>query len=95
MTRVVVPAGTETVQVQLRLPPEQYSSYRVTLQPVDGKETFPLQPLRPQRLGGNRVLLLNVPVKLLPRGDYELQLSGGGANDTSIDLDSYNFRLVH
>jgi anti-sigma factor RsiW len=95
MTRVVAPAGTETVQVQLRLPPEQHSTYRVTLRPVDAKETFPLPPLPPQTVGGNRVLLLNVPVKLLPRGDYELQLNGVGANDTSIDLDSYNFRLVH
>lgn len=95
MTRVVAPAGTETVQVQLRLPPEQHSSYRVTLRPVDEKEAFPLPPLPPQTVGGNRVLLLNVPVKLLPRGDYELQLSGVGANDTSINLDSYNFRLVH
>lgn len=92
MSRVVAPAGTETVQVRLRLPPEQHSSYRVTLRPVDGKEVFPLPP---QTVDGDRVLLLNVPVKLLPRGDYELQLSGVGANDTSINLDSYNFRLVH
>lgn len=95
MTRVVAPPGTETVQVQLRLPPEQHSSYRVTLRPVDGKEAFPLPPLPPQTAGGNRVLLMNVPVKLLPRGDYELQLSGVGANDTSINLNSYHFRLVH
>lgn len=95
MTRVMAPAGTETVQVQLRLPPDQHSSYRVTLRPVDGKEAFPLPPLPPQTVGGNRVLLLNVPVKLLPRGDYELQLSGVKADDTSINLDYYNFRLVH
>lgn len=95
MTRVVAPAGTETVQVQLRLPPEQHSSYRVTLRPVDGKEAFPLPPLPPQTVDGNRLLFLNIPVKLLPRGDYELQLSGIGANDTSINLNSYNFRLVH
>jgi hypothetical protein len=95
MPRVVAPAGTETMQVQLRLPPGQYSSYRVTLRPVDGREAFLLPPLPPQAVGGNPVLLLNVPVKLLPRGDYELQLNGVGANDTSIDLDSYNFRLAH
>lgn len=95
MTRVTAPAGAETVQVRLRLPPEQHPRYRVTLRPVDGKEAFPLPPLPPQTVGGNRVLLLNVPVKLLPRGDYELQLSGVGADDTSINLDSYNFRLVH
>jgi hypothetical protein len=95
MPKVVAPVGTETVQVQLRLPPAQHSSYRVTLRPVDEKEAFPLPPLPPQTVSGNRVLLLNVPVKLLPRGDYELQLSGVGANDTPINLDSYNFRLVH
>jgi hypothetical protein len=95
MTRVVAPAGTETLQVQLRLPPEQHSSYRVTLRPVDGKEAFPLPPLPPQTFGRNRVLLLNLPVKLLPRGDYELQLSGLAADGTPINLDSYNFRLAH
>lgn len=93
-TRVAALAGAESVQVQLMLPPEQYPSYRVTLRPIDGKETFPLPPLPAQTVGGNRVLLLNVPVKLLPRADYELQLSGVGADDTSINLDSYNFRLV-
>jgi hypothetical protein len=94
MTRVIAPAGTERMQIQLRLPPKQYTSYQATLLAVDGRESFPLPPLSPQTINGTQVLPLNIPVKLLPRGDYELEVHGVGDDNPDTNPTLYDFRLV-
>jgi hypothetical protein len=94
MPKVVPPPGADSMQAELRLPPGQSTSYRVTLRAIDGGASFPLPPLPPQTINGNRVLLLNVPVRRLPRGDYELQLTGVGDESAASNPVTYYFRLI-
>lgn len=94
MAKVNAPAGAEFVRVELSLPPERFQSYRATLLEIDGGESFTPPPLKPRTEDGSRALILNLPVRTLPRGDYELRLSGIRDDDTPAEPRSYFFRLI-
>lgn len=92
MPKVTVPA--EAKVVQLELPPAQYQRYRASLRTIEGKEIFTLPSLTARGGATNREFIINIPVDLLPHGDYELNLIGLTEDGKSSGADSYYFRVI-
>lgn len=92
MPKVPVPAEAQVVQ--LEFPPAQYQSYRATLRMIEGAEIFTLPSLAAGVVDGNKRLRINIPAELLPRGDYELSLTGVRENGQPSDAVTYYFRIV-
>jgi hypothetical protein len=95
LARVVVPADVDVVRLLLDLPSDEYPLYRAALHDVDGDEIWALSRLGAEGAPGERAVVLVLPAWLLPRGDYQMNLSGlteGGEPET---LATYSFRVTH
>jgi hypothetical protein len=93
--KISVPRGAREIRLQLDLAANDYKSYRALLKTVDGqKELLSRKMLRAQAGRGGITVAVNVPAKLLSRGDYQIQLSGKNSTDEYEDIDKYYFRVV-
>jgi hypothetical protein len=93
--RLKVPAGAETVQIQLDLDREPAQArYRVMLLKTSGEEIWSQDagPGRETRWGG--VLRLMVPARILGPGDYELVLQTRATRDRLENLAYYYFSIT-
>ena len=80
---------TREIEVTLYLRDPGYASYTATVLPVGGPPIFS-RPSRPQR----SVIVLRIPAKRLPLGDYQIKLDGRTSSGTTDNLDDYFFRVV-
>jgi hypothetical protein len=93
MNKVTIPAGANWVQLQLDLGAGDYKKYQVVLQ-KEGDEISSWTT--PKIKGGDNLeqVVLTLPAKLLPHGDYILKLSGIPAGGQPEKLGSYTFRVL-
>ena len=81
--------------VELRLlwiRPEKYPSYRAVIQRVGDGESFTVDRLHAQENGG-QVIRLKLPVSLLTRGLYRIQVSGVDESGVIIVTEEFNFTV--
>ena len=80
--------------MRLELLADDHTTYRVTLQTLDGEEIFTRAGLRSRALDGGRVLVIHVPASAVPPGSYLLRVGGGDARaPTTADVGSYSFEV--
>lgn len=93
--RVKLPADIPGARLRFEPAGDEFESYRAQLKATgDAARTYTVGDLRPVREEGARVLLLYVPARLLPPGDYQVKLSGRNPGGDFEDLSTYNFRVV-
>ena len=92
--QVSVPAGTDALRLQLRLAADEFQSYRATLLNAEGATVLTDEGLRSEPADGGRVLVVSVPARDVPPGDYQLRLSGVYSDGNSESADSYRFKVV-
>jgi hypothetical protein len=92
--RVVLSEQTLAAQVRLELTDRRFESYEVTLLTDEDAVVFAAGPLRPEDEGGDRVLVLRIPVKFLPAGDYLFKLRGTTAEGAVADAGTYSFQVT-
>ena len=90
---LIIPPGT--TQIQLRLPLEQgmstdFKNYRVLLSLAEGARVWS-GAVKP---AGDRTLVMNLPARLLRRGDYVLELKGVTAGGNTEPVAEYSFRIL-
>jgi hypothetical protein len=90
---LVVPAGTEEVQLALSLDDRDYASYRLLLRAIGGAEILRQDGLRPGADRSAVAFTVKLPASRLESGDYMLTLQGarGGEFD---DVSQSLFRVV-
>jgi hypothetical protein len=93
--RVVITDQTLAAQVRLELTDSRFESYEVTLLTDEDAVVFAARSLRPVDDGGDRVLVLRIPAKLLPAGDYWLKVRGTTADGEAADAGTYSFQVTH
>lgn len=93
--RVVITKQTLAAQVRLELTDSRFESYEVTLLTDEDAVVFAAGALRPEDEGGDRVLVLRIPVKLLPAGDYRLKVRGTTTDGEAADAGTYSFQVTH
>jgi hypothetical protein len=94
LKRVTIPGKTDSVQLQLILPDTEYQKYKVELQSSEGRTIQSQDNLAAQLIDGSRKVVVPVPAKLLPVGDYQLRLSGVDNLGQTEPLSRYYFRVV-
>jgi hypothetical protein len=90
----VILQDTTVVQLRLELPPPPYQEYRARLQVVGGDELFTVDGLKITTTNDSRELLLNIPARVTPPADYQLELSGRADSGTYEEVGVYSFRVI-
>lgn len=91
--QLTVPAGTGDVQLRLGLAADDFPSYRATLLDAEGATVSGGDGLKPEQVEGGKVVVLSVPARDLPPGDYQLRLAGLRPGGDSESAGSYRFRV--
>jgi hypothetical protein len=86
--------GPETSTIQFKLPLEsgEYRSYTATVLTPERTIVFQKASLKPTR--NANTILLQLPAKLLPAGDYVIHVDGLTTSGAPESVDDYMFRLV-
>lgn len=87
MNRVSLPAAAESVVFTLELAAVDFPSYRAVLKEERGREVWQAGGLRPD---SRDALVLLLPSRMLPPGDYRLTIEGG----KGFVVGDYPFRVV-
>jgi hypothetical protein len=96
LRRVKVPPATSVVRLRLELDPrsDDYESYRAVLQSASGQELLNRDGLRAGVSARIKMVVLDVPARLLKRDDYYLRLSGQNSEKEFESAGSYSFRII-
>jgi hypothetical protein len=89
-----IPKTEELVQLRLQIGAGDYQSFQAVLLTAENRELFTLPNLKATNIGGERVVVIYLPAKILTPGDYQLRLSGVTQNNQAVYLGRYNFRIV-
>ncbi|MCM3904204.1 MAG: hypothetical protein ND866_21075 [Pyrinomonadaceae bacterium] len=92
--RLVLAPGVEQVRLRLELTGDASNSYRAVLLNADGKEVSSRADLRVRLEGGRRIASLTLSARLLAEDDYELKLTGVGADGQPERVASYYFTIL-
>jgi hypothetical protein len=94
LPRIAVPPDAAVVRLLLDLPGDDYPVYRAVLLDDEGEEIWAASKLRAEVAGGRAAVALLVPAELLPRGDYQVKLSGVTSGGEREPLASCPFRVT-
>lgn len=92
--KVPIPDGISVVQLQLKIPPQNYQSYQATLRVIDGTEVFTVGDLKAEETQEGRLIKLRLPARPLNAEDYILSVSGLTAEGLMEGVTDYFFRVV-
>ncbi|MGH9883814.1 MAG: hypothetical protein ACRD6N_20510 [Pyrinomonadaceae bacterium] len=92
---VSIPAATDEVEMQLRLEPNEFSAYRVSLLTQAGNQTlWRSGTLKARATGQERTLSVRLRADLLKPQVFDVQVSGVSANGASEVVGDYPFKVV-
>lgn len=93
--RVVITGETLAAQFILELTDRRFESCEATLLNDEDVVIFSVNPLRAEDKGADRVLVLRVPSKFLPAGDYRLRVRCATAAGETAEAGTYPFQVIH
>jgi hypothetical protein len=93
LPRVSVPKDALVVRLRLDLPADDYPLYRAALVDANGDEIWAASKLRGEVEAGQPAVVLVVPSELLPRGDYQVKLSGVTGREDPETVGTYPLRV--
>jgi hypothetical protein len=96
LRKAVLDEDARVVQLRLELPSDEFQSYRGVLQTEGDERVVSISNLRSMAEGDARVVILNLPSKLLADEDYRLLLKGEseGTAAAAEDVATYRFRVT-
>jgi hypothetical protein len=100
--RFVIPQDVDSMQLRLYLPAvaagvtDPPSRYRAVVRTAEGNEVWSRDGLKAQRTGlrEEAIVILRLPTRILPEGDYIITLSRRKTNGDFKDVGSYQFSVV-
>lgn len=94
MSRLVIPRHIRLLQIKINFEPKQdYMDYGVVLRKAEGDEILTLTKLRARSIASGKRLVLNLPSRLLNRGEYVLSLTGATASGSREGIEDYTFSV--
>jgi hypothetical protein len=94
LKRITLAPDVSTVQLQLELARDEYQSYQVVVQTVEGGEVFAADKLQPVTVARGRAVAFDLPARLLSSGDFQVKLSGLAASGEMENVGKYYFRVA-
>jgi hypothetical protein len=76
MARVAIPVNAPLIRLRLELPGHDHTLYRAVIYDAEAQELWAQSRLTAQAGDGGTTVTITVPSTLLPRGDYQLVVSG-------------------
>lgn len=93
--KILVPVGTDQVQLRLQLESDDYPAYQVALKdPAGGRVIWHKSNLKMRAEGDADVVSVNIPAVLLKQRNYILELTGVPSQGVPEFLSSYAFKVV-
>ena len=92
--RFVIPTTEKIVQLRLQIGNGQYQAYRAELQTGEGQEIVTLTDLKEKQINVERLIVIYLPARIVPPGDYQLRLTGVNQNNQPEYIGRYTFRVV-
>jgi hypothetical protein len=89
----VAPSATRWLNLQLVFEDDKGASYSAVLETPEGREVDRIRALKSQSASGRATVAVRLPVRLVPAGDYVLELKAG--NDLGEPIESYSFRILY
>ncbi|HEY3056496.1 MAG TPA: hypothetical protein VGK31_11260 [Thermoanaerobaculia bacterium] len=86
-------AAPQFVRLELVLEDNRYDSYRAELQDVEGRRLWEEASLQPEPARTGKMIVMRVPAKLIPPGDY-IVLLHGIRKGTAREISNYTFTVV-
>jgi len=79
-----------------RYPEDRYTDYRAVVRTAEGNEVWSQDGLKAQRTGlrEEAIVILDLPTRILPEGDYIIRLSRRKTSGDFEDVGSYQFSVV-
>ena len=93
--KIYIPAGTDTLELQLELSKAEYASYRVEVLTSDGSKLATIEGLHPEIATAKKSIRVSVARSLFKRDDYTVKLSGKRDDGIYEDVTSYVFRVLN
>ncbi len=90
LPRLTLPADAVVVRLLLQLPGDDYPLYRAALLDAEGDEIWAASKLKAEP--GRAAVAVAVPSSYLPRGDYQVKLSGFSSGEPEA-VGTYSFRV--
>ena len=94
-TKISIPPGTVTLQLQLELSKTDYTSYRAELLTSERAKVAESPGLKPETTGARKFITVPVSAGILKRDDYQVKLSGLRPDGNFEDVASYTFRVLN
>jgi len=91
--RISVPVTAMLVRLRLEVSGDDYPSYRAVLVDGAGEEVWTASKLKAETESGQLAVVLALTPDRLPRGDYQVKLSGLAAGRDAEVVGSYPFRV--
>jgi hypothetical protein len=93
--RLVVPSTADLLRLQVEIGEgSDYSSYRAIIRTAEGDQVWSRDGLRASSLGPIRAVIVEIPAKVLSRGDFELSLNGSTPVGETETAGEYYFTIV-
>jgi hypothetical protein len=86
--------GVQGLRLQLDLEQTGYSIFRAELVSAEGTVIWRQKNLRIRRIADQRAVVVQVPVRLLPAGDYVMELTGLNSIGRYDQVASYQMRIL-
>jgi hypothetical protein len=91
---VTIPPDKEIVQFRLVLMEGEHQSFDAVMQTLESSTLFTVHRLQAVTEDGGKVVVLKIPVRLLPDGDYLLKLRSTSRDGQVNDIAEYYFRVL-
>jgi hypothetical protein len=88
-----VPSASSTIQLKLALDTDDYISYRATIKTPDNRDILKKPGLKPSRSSKERIIILQIPSRLLSSGEYVVSVSGRAPSGTYEPIADYPVRV--
>lgn len=95
MRRAVVNDSATILLLKLELTGGRFQSYQARLLTDENVEVFVIGDLKAENEGADGLLILRIPAKFLPTGDYRIKLSGTAPDGQATDVGDYAFQVVN
>jgi hypothetical protein len=95
MNRLVIPQSMRSLQIKLNFETsDEYTTYAVMIKTAEANEVWRQNNLQAISTKSGRVVVLTLPARILPKGEYVVSLSGITASGDAESIEDYTFSVV-
>lgn len=90
-----IPAGTDQVQLLMKVETGNYSDFRINVRQVDANGSWSQPAASFKRTDGSARVFVKIPAEKFTIGDYILTLTGIDAANSTEEINRYSFRVAN